>query len=93
MRSRYAAYALGNIDYIVNTSHPDLKKTIRSRDDMIHFSKNTSFDNLTILQAEGDTVTFKAHLTQAGKDASFTEQSLFKKVGDRWYYHSAISFA
>ncbi len=92
MRSRYAAYALCNIDYIIQTSHPDLRKKMGSRQELIQFSKQTSFDNLTILEAEGDTVTFKAHLSQNGKDISFIERSLFKKVKDRWYYAEGITF-
>jgi uncharacterized protein YchJ len=38
------------------------------------------------LNKEKATVTFRALLLQGGKDASFTEISLFERVNGRWFY-------
>ena len=85
MRSRYAAYALGLAEYIVETtlSGGDLEGTRE-------FSAQTDFTGLDILEfVDGEdnaTVTFFAHLFQGGKDVSFIEKSFFKKKDGRWLY-------
>ena len=99
MRARYAAYALGNARFIMSTTHPGsplFKKDKQSwRREVKIFCAETSFIGLHIISAaqqspqQGE-VTFYAALAQAGKDASFTERSLFKKEKERWYYFSAL---
>lgn len=92
MRSRYSAYALELIDYIIKTTHP--KNTpqdrVRWKKELLHFAQNTSFEELTILEftEEGDRayVTFFAKLSQNGRDASFMERSQFEKLAGRWLY-------
>ncbi|MCI0382424.1 MAG: hypothetical protein L0207_05175 [Chlamydiae bacterium] len=96
MRSRYAGYALNIPHYIIETTH--LKNPQCNLDhelwiEQIHqFSKSATFHKLEILdfQEKGEvaTVTFIAHLSQNGKDATFTEKSHFEKVGGRWLYLS-----
>ena len=97
MRSRYSAYAIKNISYILATTHcdhPDKKIPPQElRRKIKDFCKNTFFQGLQIISFEEcDTVafvTFKAILTQKGADASFTERSRFEKFGHQWFYHSA----
>lgn len=86
MRSRYSGYALKKVDYIIQTTHPDLKTG--SREEIQQFCEEVSFDGLTILEAEGSYVTFKAHLSKEGSDISFTEKSYFEKVDGKWRYKS-----
>jgi SEC-C motif-containing protein len=96
MRSRYAAYALGLTDYILATTHPDGPHFQEDRAawtaDVDSFCKHTRFRGLKIVHRETAAdrawVTFHATLEQAGRDASFTEKSLFLKSGGRWTYHS-----
>ncbi len=96
MRSRYSAYALGLIDYIIQTTHPLHRDWSRNREewknDLQLFSQQTNFQGLEILNfQDGDTVafvTFKAHLSQHGVDATFTERSRFEKHENRWLYIS-----
>lgn len=90
MRSRYSGYALKKIDYIIETTHTHLKSTIKSRDDIAKFSDETSFNGLDILEADGDNVTFRAHLSRDGKDVSFTEKSHFEKEDGKWKYYSGV---
>lgn len=96
MRSRYSAYALDLPDYIMATTHPlnpsyD-KDTLRWRSSIKEFSRHTKFENLTIINFEDVVdaafVTFRATLSQQGKDVSFTEKSRFEKINNRWLYHS-----
>ncbi len=99
MKSRYSAYATKQIDYIIATTHPDHSDAqiplAQRREQIKAFSEHTLFEKLDILAVEeGDpfsTVTFRASLKQNGKDVSFTEKSLFEKVGLRWLYKEALS--
>ncbi|MFN8373702.1 MAG: YchJ family metal-binding protein [Anaerolineae bacterium] len=92
MRSRYSAYALGRIDYIMQSTHPDgphyEADTAAWRRDLEAFSRDTRFVKLDILNAEGDTVTFHATLMVGSRDMSFTERSLFRMHDGRWTYFS-----
>ena len=70
---------------------PDLKWATPMTDGN-QFCDATTFVSLSVLDttdgADGSFVTFTASLTQAGKDAGFTERSKFYKVDGRWLYHS-----
>ncbi len=93
MRSRYAAYALGLADYIIQTTHPTNPHFSNNREEILRFSKETKFKDLTIHEwVDGETiafVTFTAHLEQKGRDVSFTEKSRFVKEEGIWKYQSA----
>ena len=95
MRSRYAAYALGKIGYVVKTEHPKSHRTqkdiVTFRKEVKAFCQNTDFVDLQILaESQSDetpaTVTFRAVLMQQGQDVSYTECSLFEQVNGRWLY-------
>ncbi len=96
MRSRYAAYALGLAEYLIRTSHPGNPRTATPipqwKKEIMEFSQKTDFDGLDILEfSDGDNiayVTFTAHLKQNGRDATFTERSLFEKIDGKWLYKS-----
>ena len=99
MRSRYAAYALGNVRYILQTERPDPPRTAKEqaaqRRSLKQFCENTQFLGLQILDEamlddKQATVTFHATLLQNGQDASFMERSLFALRNGRWVYVSAL---
>lgn len=94
MRSRYSAYALSLVDYIVQTTHPTnslfKKSPLAIKSDILHFCEETQFIGLDILDfTDGTTkayVTFTVHLIQGGKNTGFTEKSLFLKRDKKWLY-------
>lgn len=97
MRSRFAAYALSNVNYIMRTTHPQSPHAQASkriwRQALKLFCRQTDFLGLQILhvgepQNNVGLVTFRAVLMQAGKDVSFTEKSRFERENGRWLYHS-----
>lgn len=96
MRSRYAAYALGKVDYVLKTTHPDGPHHGRygQREQIEAFCRETSFDGLKVLSSSQDgdqgQVTFWATLTRGGADVSFGERSRFYRVDGRWLYHSGV---
>lgn len=96
MRSRYSAYALGLIDYIVITTHPEHADCSLDAEqwkrELHHFCQETRFDGLKVLDfTAGDEVsyvTFTAYVRQFNRDVSFTEKSLFIKENGKWLYKS-----
>lgn len=102
MRSRYAAYALGLVDYVIATTAPGGPGSRADRavwaKELEEFSRTTSFDGLEIegTGAEGDAgwVQFRAILStrgapgSPGQDASFGERSGFVRREGRWLYAS-----
>ena len=92
MKSRYSAYAAGEADYIIETTHPDNPEfdpdRKRWKKSVLTFSRTMEFLGLEILEnLPGDDesiVTFRANLS-----GSFhTERSRFRKVDGRWLYLS-----
>jgi SEC-C motif-containing protein len=100
MRSRYAAYARGLVDYVIATTDPDGPAWEGRGTDLgvwrasiQRFARGTRFTGLEILEAPAPlgptgTVTFRARLLQGGGDASFSERSRFTHRGGNWRYHS-----
>ncbi len=98
MRSRYCAYALGLVDYIMDTTHPENDAYSSDREqwkkELMIFSKLTQFCGLTILECipgeESATVTFTAFLKQGVEDGTLTEKSTFVKEQGRWLYRDGV---
>ncbi len=95
MRSRYVAYALGHIAYLIETAHPSQQPTLDEAS-IRRFSAENRWEKLQILAtAQGlaqDTtgkVAFKAYYTDAkGYKREHYENSTFQKIAGRWYYES-----
>ena len=87
MKSRYTAFDIGKIDYIIKTS------TFQDDfDDLKSFSDSCEFKKLEILDfIDGNNeafVTFEATIICNTQDNSFTEKSKFIKRNGKWYYES-----
>ena len=90
MKSRYSAYATGNADYIIKTTHPENPDFTTERTswkkDIDIFSKHTEFGGLKIIEfidgEEEAYVTFEASLSSG----LLTEKSRFLKSDERWLY-------
>jgi len=96
MKSRYSAYAVGNWEYIINTTHvnnPDYSNNPYSWENSIkQFIKQTNFNSLEIIShTQGmleSYVTFRANIDINKVDSSFEEKSKFVKENDKWFYLS-----
>ena len=93
MRSRYSAYALGLVDYILHTADPaGPHGGVSQRASVVAFCRDTRFEALEVLDASesGDrgTVSFRARLSRGGVDVSFGERSAFRRIEGRWLYLS-----
>lgn len=94
MRSRYSAYALGLVDFIIQTYHPSTQPE-RYRDDIAKTTGN-HWKKLQIVSSSIDEntqegfVEFKADYIEEGTSLCLHERSRFirEKIQDeaRWYY-------
>lgn len=92
MRSRYAAYVLQNVGYLLETHHPDTVDDIDPKS-MSIWAKKSTWKGLEIVSTaqggEGDdegVVEFVAKYEQEGNAFSHHERSRFRKLDGRWYY-------
>jgi SEC-C motif-containing protein len=100
MRSRFSAYALGEVEYILASTHPQSPLAQRDREtwagEVEAFCRATTFEGLEIRSARAEAgvgeVVFVARLSRGGEDVSFGERSKFLREGDRWLYHSGAVF-
>jgi SEC-C motif-containing protein len=99
MRSRYAAFALREVDYLWKTLAPEHEDRQHPEAHVLSALRETTracnFMKLEILDAEehGDhaEVEFSARVFERGKDRSFRERSEFRRVGGAWRYVGAKS--
>lgn len=88
MRSRYCAYVLADVDYLLKTWHPD------HRPDRHHLNiSDNHWIGLKIKSSQSGqandssgTVHFIARFKVNGKAQKLEENSLFKKMNGRWLY-------
>jgi SEC-C motif domain protein len=89
MRSRYTAYARGNVDYIIRTTHPDSPYFEKDRKKweaaISQFCHTTQFEKLEILGSGDNWVHFVAHLRQQAP-LFLEEKSHFEQVDGHWLY-------
>ena len=81
MRSRYAAYALGEADYVFRTWHP------RTRPADLSLAGGPTWTGLVIQGYGEDWVDFTASYVDAGGAAgALRERSRFEQRAGRWLY-------
>jgi len=92
MRSRYTAYVLGEIDYIVDSHDPATRHEVDANGAR-QWSREADWEGLTIHEAkggEGDdegVVEFTARYEMQGREIRHRERAEFKRINGRWYYH------
>lgn len=92
MRSRYTAYALGNIDYVMDTHDPETRQAA-DRENAATWAREADWRGLQLLQLEAgevgdDTgiVEFKARFAIRGANQIHHERSIFRRIDGRWFY-------
>lgn len=96
MRSRFSAYALKQIDYLYETTHPD-KRDANFRDEMEAWANRAEFIKLEILdKRQGRSldkvgkVEFIAYYRQFGQDKQMHELSIFRRYRGKWHYYDGV---
>lgn len=92
MRSRYSAFAVGDIDYIMNTHDPDTVSQV-DRASTESWAKEAKWTGLEITDTEaggeGDEVgrvDFVARYDLRGVKIEHRESATFRKQGKRWLF-------
>lgn len=92
MRSRYSAYVLGLIDYLVDTTLPAQQDALE-REAMAAWSAQSRWLGLSVEEhrSQGGTperaqVTFVARWQDDGGEHAHRERSDFVRVDGRWYF-------
>ncbi len=92
MRSRFAAFALGDAEYLWRTLHSEHEDRALPKDEVVRALKSHAgshkFMRLTILDAKDTRVLFLAGVFEKGKDRSFLELSTFGHDGTGWRYRA-----
>lgn len=93
MRSRYTAFALGEVEYLWRTSLADRDQP---RDDVLRAlrdtCRNVRFLGLRVLDHDETRVLFSVRAFEKGRDVSFHELSRFRRDGDGWRYVDGDTF-
>ena len=95
MRSRFAAFAIGDVEYLWRTVHPDHEDGALAKEDVLRSlrvaSRSLKYMRLTILDAKDARVLFVAGVFEKGRDRSFVELSTFATLGTAWRYLSGVT--
>lgn len=96
MRSRYSAFATGNIDYLEESLLPETRDDFE-KEQARSWAENSEWTGLEIRRTENGRpedehglVEFVAHYRMNGKDQVHHETSSFTKRDGRWYYVDGI---
>lgn len=85
MRSRYSAFVLENIDYLM-LSHHSTTRPLDEKEEILKWTKSVNWQKLEILNSTKDTVEFKAYFTGNNMDQFLHENSKFEKEDNVWKY-------
>ncbi len=96
MRSRYSAYALGKVDYLIAT-RAEARRGEENREELASYCKTVSCVGLKIVGREhggpGDetgVVTFHASLQAQGRRSLHIETSSFARENGHWVYVDGV---
>ena len=97
MRSRFCAYALGKVDYLIGT-RPEAKRADEDREELVTYCKSFQCVGLKIVGKEkggkaDDTgiVTFHASIQANGRRTLHIETSTFARENGRWVYVDGVT--
>jgi SEC-C motif-containing protein len=87
MRSRYTAYAVGDVEHLLRTWHP------RTRPVTLDLHDNLTWTGLVVVATEGGGpgdvdgfVEFRARWSEGGRSGELREASRFERRAGRWFY-------
>lgn len=92
MRSRYAAYARGDIDHLRDSLHPSKRKRFDEKA-AARWSAECEWTGLEVLDTAGGgetdergEVEFTARFSHQGEPQELSERAVFTREDGRWYY-------
>ena len=95
MRSRYSAFALRLLDYVIKTTDPQAQVTL-NREEIRQWMFESTFIGLEILRSSSEgpkgVVEFRARFLNQGKEFIHREISKFRKRDGVWYFREGKVF-
>lgn len=92
MRSRYSAFSMGAIDYLIDTLAPE-KRSPSDATELAEHARHITWTGLEVIHCNKGTrsdtqgtVEFKAHFESENETAILCETSNFIKIDKQWYY-------
>jgi SEC-C motif domain protein len=86
MRSRYSAYCIIAVDYLLNTTHPSTRKYYSGKT-IKDWAEECIWQKLEIHDFSATTVTFSAHfLDENSTPCVHREHSTFRLENETWYF-------
>lgn len=92
MRSRYSAYVMADIDYLMK-SHHSSTCPINDKEEILNWTKSVEWIRLEVLTSskglkddDNGTVEFKAYFKENGVDSVIHENSKFIRENNYWVY-------
>lgn len=90
MRSRYSAYTISAIEYLITTTHSS-QRNLYSPKEMEKWAKESNWQKLEIIHSTENTVEFKAYfLDLKGDSHVHYEKSTFVSENGEWYYLDGV---
>jgi len=97
MRSRYSAFVAGDVDWIMDSHHPDTVSEI-DREEVETWSKQSDWLGLTIRETtdggaedEEGIVDFRARYRLNGQEVNHVERARFLRADGDWRFHSVAA--
>lgn len=92
MQSRYSAYVVKNVDYLIATTH-ESTRNLFSKDEILRWASENQWQKLEIVSFEETIVEFKAYFVGPDGNAYIHhERSAFEYVNGFWYYRDGVFF-
>lgn len=92
MRSRYVAYVVHNVDYLMATTHPSQRDKY-SKEEISFWATNNQWQRLEIVKVTTTTVTFKAYFLNSNQETQVHyEHSRFVFENGKWFYSDGDYF-
>ena len=86
MRSRYSAYVMAAVDYLIDTTHVSLRANLVKKE-IEQWAKTNNWLRLEIIYSDTFIVEFKAYFRDRnGKKQVHHEKSTFVFENGSWYY-------
>ena len=94
MRSRYTAFVMSNVEYLIQTTHSALLSR-GMRNELKEACRENQWLSLRVIDTEDVSeiegyVEFVAYARQGEVTVELHERSRFFKVKERWLYHSGV---
>ena len=91
MRSRYSAYVLGRMDYLLDTWHPHTRPPVLDAPEPALQWLGLEVRQHTPIDANSATVEFVARHKQGGRATRLHEISRFERVEGLWMYLDGVA--